>query len=310
MRSLFLNDIRPGPKALLHGWSERTHVARSWVGRESVLIALLLFGSLWFSGQESGLAQQSSPSSPFQWDVLPPLPGGQGLSGPFAGVHGDILIVAGGVSLASDETPGGDSTNWSEGILALSDPQGRWQRVGSLLHPLANGVSLATEEGLVLLGGADQNRHYAEVLMLRWGGGNLETVYLPPMPGTAAYFCGARLGDRIYVAGGRQQPDSPTALRTFWSLDLSKKGLEQKWQELEPWPGPARMLAVAGVQDGSFYLMGGMDFESAQAPTGQVRHLATPTGTPRTGTGNEWQTFRVQRWGHPTRRSHWGSHIS
>ena len=183
------------------------------------------------------------------------------------------MIVAGGVSLASDETPGGDSTNWSEGILALSDPQGRWQRVGSLPHPLANGVSLATEEGLVLLGGADQNRHYAEVLMLRWGGGNLETVYLPPMPGTAAYFCGARLGDRIYVAGGRQQPDSPTALRTFWSLDLSKKGLEQKWQELEPWPGPARMLAIAGVQDGSFYLMGGMDFESAQAPTGQVRHL-------------------------------------
>ena len=46
-------------------------------------------------------------------------------------------------------------------------------------------------------------------------------------------------------------------LKTFWSLDLNSN--EPRWHELEAWPGPARMLAVAAVQDKSFFLIGGTD---------------------------------------------------
>ena len=63
------------------------------------------------------------------------------------------------------------------------------------------------------------------------------------------------MGDIIYVAGGLEKPDSPSALKTFWSLDL--RNLEAGWQELDPWPGLGRMLAVAGVHEGSFYLFSG-----------------------------------------------------
>ena len=43
--------------------------------------------------------------------------------------------------------------------------------------------------------------------------------------------------------------------KTFWALDLRKE--DAGWQLLEPWPGPERMLAVAGVHDGSFFLFSG-----------------------------------------------------
>src|SRR5262249_21821764 len=46
-----------------------------------------------------------------------------------------------------------------------------------------------------------------------------------------------------------------TVLKTFWALDLSS--VSPHWEELEPWPGPERMLAVAGEIDGAFYLVSG-----------------------------------------------------
>jgi N-acetylneuraminic acid mutarotase len=68
------------------------------------------------------------------------------------------------------------------------------------------------------------------------------------------------LGDTLYVAGGIEKPDSTSALKKFFALDLAAK--QPAWRELEPWPGPARMLAVAAVQDGSFFLVSGADLSA------------------------------------------------
>ena len=175
--------------------------------------------------------------------------------------------------MSPDGAGTGSFKRWSDRILLLSGPHDNWREVGTLPRPLAHGVSVSSKDGLIMLGGAGQGRHYAEVLLLRWVDGNIETVRLPPMPMQAAYFCGAKLGDTIFVAGGREQPDSPRALKTFWALDLTEQGMEIGWQELEPWPGPARLLATAGVQDGSFFLIGGADLTSEQGPPGKLRPL-------------------------------------
>ena len=65
------------------------------------------------------------------------------------------------------------------------------------------------------------------------------------------------IGNTIYVAGGIETPTATTALKTFWSLDLAAP--QSSWRELEPWPGPARMLAVAAVLGQTFYLASGTD---------------------------------------------------
>jgi N-acetylneuraminic acid mutarotase len=78
---------------------------------------------------------------------------------------------------------------------------------------------------------------------------------LPALPKPCANACGALLGRTIYVAGGVETPSSTTALKSFWGLNLDET--TPRWRELESWPGPERMFAVAGVQAGSFFLFSG-----------------------------------------------------
>jgi N-acetylneuraminic acid mutarotase len=90
---------------------------------------------------------------------------------------------------------------------------------------------------------------------MRWNGRALEFSPLPALPKPCANACGALVGRTIYVAGGIETPSATTALKTFWALDLTVA--EPLWRELEPWPGPERMLAVAGANDGAFFLFSG-----------------------------------------------------
>ena len=80
--------------------------ARRWIfsARGLFVAALVWFGRAGWSAQVGSLA----------WDELPPLPpsAGQarqpGVAGPFAGAHGDVLIVAGGANF-SERMPWGDA---------------------------------------------------------------------------------------------------------------------------------------------------------------------------------------------------------
>ncbi len=68
------------------------------------------------------------------------------------------------------------------------------------------------------------------------------------------------MGKVVYVAGGTADPQATSTLQTFWALNLADA--KPRWRALEPWPGPARMLAVAGVQGDAFHLFGGTDLKA------------------------------------------------
>jgi len=70
------------------------------------------------------------------------------------------------------------------------------------------------------------------------------------------------LGDVIYVMGGIVAPDSKTAANNFWALDLSAE--HREWKVLGTWPGPARMLSVAGAWGDSVYLFSGVELVDGQ----------------------------------------------
>jgi solute:Na+ symporter, SSS family len=192
---------------------------------------------------------------PLRWEKLPPLPDREGFAAPFAGVSNDALILAGGANFPDKRPWEGGTKVWYDTVFALDRPDGPWRLAGKLPRPLAYGVSITTKDGIACVGGSDAQRHYTDAFLLRYGGGAIAIQPLPPLPKPVANACGALLGSTIYVAGGIEAPDSSTALYQFWALDLDKS--EAVWRELEAWPGPARMLAVAAAQDGSFFLVGG-----------------------------------------------------
>ncbi len=178
----------------------------------------------------------------------------------FAGVSGGALIAAGGANFPDKRPWEGGKKIWHDTILVLEKPDGAWKVAGKLPRPLAYGVSVTWRDGVVCVGGSDAERHHADCFRLEWRGGKLETKPLPPLPKPIASMCGALLGDTLYIAGGTEKPDSTSTLKKFYALNLAEP--RPAWHELEPWPGPARMLAVAAAQDGAFFLASGADLHA------------------------------------------------
>lgn len=206
-----------------------------------------------------GSAQSSSKSnamsSSFSWSQMNPIPDREGFAGAFAGVSNGALLVAGGANIVGQRWANPIQKKWYASVFVLEEPEGKWSTGFELPHPLGYGISISSTHGLICVGGSDANRHFADVFELRWRNGVVQRVQLPSLPKACAQGCGALLGNVIYVAGGLETPTSEQAMRTFWALDLTAPA--PTWEALEPWPGPERMLAVAGVQNGSFFLMSG-----------------------------------------------------
>jgi N-acetylneuraminate epimerase len=197
-----------------------------------------------------------SESLKFTWRELPRIPDAVGFAGAFAGVSGGALIVAGGANFPSTMPWEGGQKVWHDSIFALTKTNGPWLTGFKLPRPLGYGVSVTTTRGVLCAGGSDAHQHFKDVFLLNWRHGKIETKTFPSLPLPLANACGALVGTTFYIAGGIESPDATNALNNFWSLDLAQA--KPEWRSLDPWPGPARMLAVAGAANGSFYLFSGV----------------------------------------------------
>lgn len=197
------------------------------------------------------------------WDELPPLPpsAGQakqpGVAGPFAGVHGDALIVAGGANFPDKMPWEGGTKVWWDDIWVLEklpDGTSRWvaDKTFRLPRALGYGVSVSVPEGVICAGGSDAERCYADVYLLSWDAQarEIRRTPLPPMPEPLAFMAGALVGHTLFVAGGQHVMKGAAPSSACWSLDWSKRDrpAEFKWVVQPTWPGPARIVPVAAGQ--------------------------------------------------------------
>ena len=199
--------------------------------------------------------QTPPPHMNFRIFGLPSIPDEEGFAGTFAGVSGGALIVAGGANIVGDKWAEPLAKKWYDSAFVLEKPDGQWKKAGKLRRPLGYGVSVTADDGVLCFGGSDAKQHYQESFRLKWSKGKLGAEPLPPLPLACANACGALVGRTVYIAGGIETPTATEALHTFWALDPDAP--QPLWRELEPWPGPARMLGVAGALDDSFYLFSG-----------------------------------------------------
>jgi len=174
----------------------------------------------------------------------------------FAGESGGVLLAAGGTNFPDQKPWEGGSKVYYDTIFALDRPDGKWTRVGKLPRALGYGASIPTSEGLLCAGGATATEHRRECFLIRYRDRKLEIRPLPDLPAPRANLCGAGFGSLVFVAGGTETPMSTAAANTFWRLDLT--ALDKGWVALPPCPGPGRMLSVAAIADGAFYLFSGV----------------------------------------------------
>ncbi len=191
------------------------------------------------------------------WQRLPDIPQ-PAMSGRFAGVSGDALIVAGGSYFPKSLFEGGMKVI-SDRIDVLDRPNGRWKSVGKLERPLVQGASVGDASGLICVGGGDLERSYASVVRLRWTGAKLESDRLPDLPSPTAFLGAARLGTWLYALGGSVSPMATEALPGFWRLDRAAR--MPRWESLPSLPGPARIGASVTALSGAVYVFGGASLQ-------------------------------------------------
>ena len=246
-----------------------------------ILIALLLTHTSPLDGQPV------LPPPTMEWKALASLPDREGFAAMFAGVSGGALLVAGGANFPDKKPWAGGAKVWHDTVFVLEQPDGPWRVAGKLPHPLAYGVSVTTSDGVLCLGGSDAHQHYADAFLLQWHQGKLHRRKMPALPAPAANLSGAFVDGVVYVAGGTASPTATNALRTFWALDLTVN--RPHWQVLAHGPGPARMLAVAGVSEGAFHLFSGVSLHGG-ADGKPVRTYLRDAWRYRPGAG--WQRLQ------------------
>lgn len=217
---------------------------------------------------------QTAGDGVLAWSELAPLPDAVGVAGAYVGVVGDALVVAGGANFPGGRPWAGNAKVWHDRTWILDVPDGEWRAGPPLPRASAYGVAATWEDPargnvLVCVGGCDAGRHLADAYLLVPDGDAFAVEPLPPLPELLAYSAGALVGDVLYVAGGREGPDSPTASDVFVALDLAAP--VRAWSHLPTWPGRERMLAVGGARDGAFWMFSGaaLDPESPR-PGGRL----------------------------------------
>jgi N-acetylneuraminate epimerase len=221
-----------------------------------LICAMLTLGGAGCKKQSETAGLWNTPH--LHWQTLPPLPDEHGFAGGYSGTleHNgtDYLMFAGGANFPKGFPWEGGEKQWHDRIY-LYDGVKQWTQSGTLPDAAAYGLSISYQGRMYLIGGNDADGRASDaVYSLTLQDSGVQIQSLPPLPQPTFNLCGAIIGGSIYVAGGT---DGERTYPNFWSLSLATP--ERGWQKLPGWPGPSRMLAVAGVINEEFFLIGGAE---------------------------------------------------
>ncbi len=203
-------------------------------------------------------ADESSLHS-LHWSELPSLPSSLGVAGPFAGVHNDALIVAGGANFAPPVWD--NEKQWHDNIDVLVRDRDNytWIDGGKLPKPTGYGASVSSKHGVICIGGNDPEQIFDDVFALQYDPrkSQVRRIELPSLPQPCAHGAATIIDDVVYMIGGQSGLTLDTAINNVWSLDLSNWDFAKLdhqtlvWKELPPMPaGPRAYHITANQHDG------------------------------------------------------------
>ena len=214
----------------------------------NILFVLLFMYCMGFS-QEKSIDKMT-------WEVIAEFDGEKdyskyGFAGCFAGVHNNVMLVAGGANFPNGKPWDGGKKHWSNQIYILEKDGDAYtwnSKSFELPHALAYGFSISLPEGVLCVGGRDANQEYADVFLLKWNADTQEVITeeWPSLPIPLAHISATLLENKVYVAGGESQGASTNY---FLSLNINQEDNEYwEWTEELSIPGKSRAFSAIGTQ--------------------------------------------------------------
>ncbi len=198
---------------------------------------------------------------------LPPDKSGKphiGVAGPLTGCHGNVCIIAGGADFPDGPPWEGGKKRFHDTIFVLKkDNNGNAQWHPETFHlpqPMAYSACVSTADGVICVGGENENGLSSSVLRLKWDEKqqkiiteNLPELY--PVSNASA----VATDQRLYVFGG-VTTDGVTDQMSVYDLRPPTGTQKDGWEQLPPVPQKFSHAVAVAQSDGSetrLYLFGG-----------------------------------------------------
>ncbi len=209
-------------------------------------------------------AQKKEVAS-IEWKIAGVLPAPKdqmqslGVAGPVAGVHNNVLFVAGGANFP-DAMPwlGGKKKYYRDGfVFQKKNDSLIFFKSFQLPSSLAYSANVSTADGVLAIGGENENGISTKVLLLQWNEAANDVVIksLPELPFAVTNASAAVNNEKIFVAGGERANDVSDQL-----LVLDLKNYAAGWQSLSFIPNAVSHAVLVAQSNGSgnyLYLLGG-----------------------------------------------------
>ena len=210
---------------------------------------------------------QKTKDIQIDWKIaatLPASPGSDkslGQAGPLAGIHNNVLIIAGGANFPG-KAPwlGGKKKYYDDVFVFKKDAKGAISIFKTFQLPFttAYGASCSTPKGIVYAGGENETGISNKVMLVQWDTATKRLVIkdLPPLPFPVTNAAAIGHGNRVYIAGGETLDGGVSS--KFFVLDLTR--LSSGWKPLTDLPKPVShtvMVVQSNGHQDHIYILGG-----------------------------------------------------
>ncbi len=207
---------------------------------------------------------------PAEWSVqfsiaaiLPPEEGKQssvGYAGAVTGVHQNHLLIAGGANFPEAMPWQGGKKIYHAEVFVYHQEGGQIKLVqqnAKLPEAIAYSAVCSTSDGVIYVGGENENGISNKVWMLQWNQHKKEIHFItyPPLPIALTNAAATWVNNTIFVAGGETAQD---ASEQFFQLDLNN--LSAGWKTLPVIPQAVSHTVLVGIAHEAnpvLYLIGG-----------------------------------------------------
>jgi len=209
---------------------------------------------------------QKAKGKAMQWKIAAQLPAlnGQpkslGFAGPVAGVHRNLLVIAGGANFP-DAMPwkGGKKKYYDDVFVYVKNKKtiALYKKTFKLPSSIAYSANCSTPQGIIYAGGENEKGISNKVFLLQWDAGNMTIVTrnLPDLPVAVTNAAAACHDNVVYIAGGET---AGGASDQFYCFDINN--MAAGWKTLPAIPKPVShtvLIAQSNADHASIYLTGG-----------------------------------------------------
>lgn len=181
-----------------------------------------------------------------------------GVAGAIAGVHKDVLMVAGGANFTGAAPWLGGKKSYHSAVHIYHKNNGRlvYHKKLQLPFALAYSACVSTPLGIAAVGGENEHGLTDRAFLLKYNTDN-DSIQIQPLPTLPYTLANASLvyhKGSIYLLGGEKVDNG---IAECWILDLQSPS---QWKQIASLPKPvSHAIAVISTQDGSeqIYLIGG-----------------------------------------------------